>query len=98
MLRTFILLAALTAIFLMIGYSIAGMQGLIIAFGIALVMNFISYWKSDKIVLKMYKAQPLSHEHGWIIESTEELVRNADIPMPALYVMDNMQPKCICDW
>ena len=56
-LRTFTLLAALTAIFVGIGYSIGGLNGMIIAFALAVAMNAFSYWNSDKIVLKMYRAQ-----------------------------------------
>jgi Zn-dependent protease with chaperone function len=56
-LRTTVLLAALTALFLVIGGALGGNQGLVIAFVIALLMNFASYWFSDKIVLSMYGAQ-----------------------------------------
>ena len=93
MFRTFILLAAMTAIFLVVGYSIAGMIGMLIAFGIALVMNAVSYWKSDKIVLKMYKAKPLPVELRWIEREAEEMTRNAGMPMPKMYVMENDQPN-----
>lgn len=93
MIKTFILLAALTAIFLVIGYSMAGMAGLGIAFVVAMGMNFVSYWKSDKIVLKMYKAQPLPHELKWIERATQEMTRNAGMPMPKMYVMENEQPN-----
>ena len=62
-LRTFTLLAALTAIFLGIGYSMAGPGGMLIAFGLAMAMNLFSYWNSDKIVLKMYRAQPVDASH-----------------------------------
>ncbi|MCA3755419.1 MAG: protease HtpX, partial [Phenylobacterium sp.] len=54
-LKTFTLLAALTAIFVGIGYSMAGLNGMLIAFGLAVAMNLFSYWNSDKIVLKMYR-------------------------------------------
>jgi heat shock protein HtpX len=55
--RTFMLLAALTALFVGVGYLIGGPTGMVIAFGIAVVGNFISYWNADKIVLSMYRAQ-----------------------------------------
>ncbi|MGH8013612.1 MAG: protease HtpX, partial [Candidatus Binataceae bacterium] len=59
MLKTTVLLAALTAIILVIGGVLGGRGGLVVAFIIAIIMNFVSYWFSDKIVLKAYGAQPL---------------------------------------
>ena len=61
-LRTTVLLAALTALFLVIGGAIGGNQGLFIAFVFALLMNFASYWFSDKIVLAMYRAREVMRE------------------------------------
>src|SRR5690606_27763354 len=58
-LKTAVLLAGLSALFLLIGGAVGGDTGLIVAFGFAVVMNIGSYWFSDKIVLRMYKAQPV---------------------------------------
>jgi heat shock protein HtpX len=57
--KTGLLLAALTAMLVLIGGAIGGQQGMVVAFVIALVMNFVSYWFSDKIVLAAYRAQPI---------------------------------------
>ncbi|MEO8684424.1 MAG: protease HtpX, partial [Devosia sp.] len=57
--RTGVLLAALTAIFMAVGYFIGGTSGMMIAFGVALVTNLIGYWNSDQLVLRMQNAQPV---------------------------------------
>ena len=62
-LRTFMLLAALTALFVGVGYLIGGPAGMMIALAIALVGNLISYWNADKIVLSMYRAQEVPPDH-----------------------------------
>ncbi|HSC36184.1 MAG TPA: protease HtpX, partial [Thermodesulfobacteriota bacterium] len=61
-LKSLILLAALSAILMWIGGALGGKQGLIIAFGFAMVMNFASYWWSDKIVLSLYGAKEIKYE------------------------------------
>ena len=61
--KTFILLAALTALFVGIGYMIGGPAGMAIAFVLAAGMNLVSYWNADKIVLSMYRAQPVDAGH-----------------------------------
>jgi len=92
--KTFFLLSVMTAIFMFIGYSLGGTQGMVIAFVVALGMNIFSYWKSDKIVLKMYKAVEVNPaEHPQIIDMVEELARHADIPVPKAYIMENEQPN-----
>jgi hypothetical protein len=63
-LRTGLLLAAMTALFLAVGYLLAGEGGLMIAFVLALVMNGYSYWNSDKLVLRMHGARPVSREQA----------------------------------
>jgi heat shock protein HtpX len=92
--KTFLLLAALTALFMFAGYALGGAGGAKIAFFIALAMNFFSYWNSDKIVLRLYKAQPLNPAtHGNILNMVEELARNAGIPTPKAYIIENPQPN-----
>ncbi|WP_397397064.1 zinc metalloprotease HtpX [Phenylobacterium sp.] len=97
-LRTFTLLAALTAIFLGIGYSLAGPGGMLIAFGLAMVMNLFSYWNSDKIVLKMYRAQPVDASHPdarvrAYAEDVLEMASRAGMPPPKVYIIDQDQPN-----
>lgn len=89
--KTFILLAAMTALFGVLGLMIGGQSGMMIALVIALAMNAGSYWFSDKIVLKMYNAQPV-HD-GPIYDMTRALAQRAHMPMPKLYVIQNPQPN-----
>lgn len=86
-LKTALLLGAMTGLFLAIG-SFFGNQGLILAFGFALVFNFGSYWFSDKIVLRMYKAQPAEPERFPALHRmVEQLAARAGIPKPDIYVI-----------
>lgn len=89
--KTFILLAGLTALFGWIGMMLGGQSGMVIALVIAAGMNIGSYWFSDKIVLKMYGARPV--ESGPLYEMTRALASRADLPMPRVYVIDNPQPN-----
>ncbi|VAW15893.1 Protease HtpX homolog [hydrothermal vent metagenome] len=94
LMKTGILLAALTGLFLAIGYALGGEAGMVIAFGIALAMNAFSYWNSDKVVLSMHGAVKVDRNtapkyYGIV----EELARRADLPMPAVYVMKTPQPN-----
>ena len=89
-LKTVILLSSLSAILFLIGLCAGGKNGLIIALAIALLMNFISYFFSDKLVLAMYGAQELDRtKYSKIYDMVEELARNAAIPMPKLWFIDN---------
>jgi heat shock protein HtpX len=91
MMKTFILLAGMTALFGGLGLMIGGQNGMMIALALALAMNVGSYWFSDKIVLKMYNAQPV-HD-GPVYEMTQALARRAGMPMPKLYVIHDPQPN-----
>ncbi|SDK59624.1 heat shock protein HtpX [Maridesulfovibrio ferrireducens] len=92
--KTFFLLAALTAIILFLGGMMGGRTGLILAFGLAMFMNVGSYWYSDKIVLSMYKARQLSRNDApQVFAMVEELSANAGIPAPRLYVVDQDSPN-----
>lgn len=92
--KTFFLLAALTAIILFLGGAMGGKTGLIIAFVLAMFMNVGSYWYSDKIVLSMYKARQLSaNDAPQVHAMVEELAANAGIPSPRLYVIDQESPN-----
>lgn len=86
--KTALLLATLSSIILIMGMLFGGMHGLHIAFFIALAMNAIAYFFSDKIVLSMYKAQPLNHqEHALIYAMVHELATTMLIPMPKLWLV-----------
>jgi heat shock protein HtpX len=93
-LKTFLLMAALTAIFVGAGYLLAGTGGMAIAFVVALAMNVFSWWNSDRMVLKMYKARQIDRatapEFYGIVE---QLARNAGLPMPKVYLIDTPQPN-----
>ncbi len=91
-LKTFILMGTLTFILLLIGNALGGHNGVVIALIMAGVMNFISYWYSDKIVLSMYGAQPV--EKGThLYQIVEKLARSADLPMPKVYIINEAQPN-----
>ena len=92
--KTLLLLALLSGIIIMLGGMLGGRQGVIIAFGLALVMNLGSYWYSDKIVLSMYRARELAPEDAPQIHSmVEELANNAGIPKPRVCVIPEEAPN-----
>jgi heat shock protein HtpX len=89
--RTALLLAALTGLFLACGWLIGGQAGMVIAFGIAVVMNVGSYWFSDKLVLRMYGAQPVEGtELNTIVEA---LAARGGMPVPKVYLIESDQPN-----
>lgn len=92
--RTGLLLAALTAVFMVMGYALAGQGGMMVAFLIAMAMNLFSYWNSDSIVLSMTNAQEVDErtapEYYAIVRS---LARNAGLPMPRVYIIHEEQPN-----
>jgi heat shock protein HtpX len=91
-LKTALLLGALSGLLLLIGDLIGGQQGLVIAFLFAAVMNLGSYWFSDKIVLRMYRAQEVGPTHP-LYQITERLARQAGLPMPKVYVIPDSSPN-----
>jgi len=94
MFKTFILLFGLTLFFIFIGNAIGGKQGATIALVIALAMNFFSYWFSDKIVLKMYGAKPVTEaEAPEFYSLVRRLASKASMPMPKVYIIDEDQPN-----
>ncbi|MBN2107675.1 MAG: zinc metalloprotease HtpX [Deltaproteobacteria bacterium] len=93
-LKTAVLLGVLTALIIMFGSSLGGQNGMMIAFVFALGMNFFSYWFSDKIVLKMYKAQEVSEaESPELFSIVHRLTSAAGIPMPKLYIIPEDSPN-----
>lgn len=94
MLRTFILLAGLTAVFMAIGYMLGGSGGAVIALLIAGGMNLFAWWGSDGVVLRMHNAQPVTPaEAPQLYRMVEGLAARAGLPMPALYVIHEDQPN-----
>jgi len=87
-----VLLGALSGLFLAVGSVLGGESGLIMAAGMALVMNIGSYWFSDKIVLRMYHAQEVSAGHR-LYDMTARLARRAELPMPKVYVIPDPSPN-----
>ena len=86
--KTFLLLVALSGLLLLLGSFFGGYHGMQIALVFALIMNGIAYFFSDKIVLKLYKAQPMDEaEYGDIYEIVQELSLAMKIPMPKLWIM-----------
>ena len=90
--KTALLLGLLSAVLLAIGELLGGANGLVIAFVLAAVMNFVSYWFSDKIVLRMYRAQPVGPEHP-LYRIVERLTMRASLPMPKVYVIPEPSPN-----
>jgi heat shock protein HtpX len=91
-LKTVLLLGLLSGVLLAIGELLGGAQGLITAFLFAMVMNFVSYWWSDKIVLKMYRAQEVGPEHRLSV-TVRRLATQAGLPMPKVYVIPDPSPN-----
>jgi heat shock protein HtpX len=91
-LKTALLLGALSALLLVIGDVLGGSSGILIALVFAAVMNLGSYWFSDKIVLRMYGAQPVGPEHP-LYRITERLARQAGLPMPKVYMIADQSPN-----
>lgn len=94
MARTFILMAAMTALVVGIGYLLGGQGGLLIAFVIAAGMNVYALWNSDKAVLRQHGAQPLTESSAPdLFSMTRQLAADAGLPMPALYLLASDQPN-----
>jgi heat shock protein HtpX len=93
-LKTVFLMTLMIVLFLFVGNLLGGKSGMTIALIISLAMNFGSYWFSDKIVLKMYRAQPVTKEQQPKLYNTvERLSRSANLPMPKVYIIDDPTPN-----
>jgi heat shock protein HtpX len=92
--RTFLLLAAITALFLAIGFMIGGEAGMLVALGIAGAMNLFAYWNADKMALSMHGAQEIDRNTlPWFYDMVARLAERADLPMPKVYVIESEQPN-----
>ncbi len=92
MTKTVLLLGLLSGLLLLIGELLGGAQGMMVMFVFAAVMNFASYWFSDKIVLRMYGAQEVGSSHP-LHQMVERLARRAELPMPRVYTIPNQSPN-----
>ena len=91
-LKTALLLGLMSGVLLMIGELVGGANGLIIAFVFAGLMNLGSYWFSDKLVLRMYRAKEVGQGHP-LYQMTERLSRQANLPMPKVYIIPDASPN-----
>lgn len=92
--RTALLLAAMTALFMGIGFMIGGQSGMMIALVVAAAMNLFSYWNSDKMVLRMHHAVEANEAQApELFQMVRELAARAELPMPKVYLIDNPQPN-----
>jgi heat shock protein HtpX len=93
-LRTGILMAALTGLFLTVGALLGGGTGVVIAFALALAMNLFAYWNSDKVLLSMYGAREVDATSAPdLFHLVERLAAQAQLPMPKVYITENPQPN-----
>jgi heat shock protein HtpX len=90
--KTVLLLGALSGLLLVMGDVLGGSSGLMFGFFLAVAMNFGSYWFSDKIVLRMYRAQEVGPEHP-LYRITERLARQGGLPMPKVYIIPDASPN-----
>ena len=92
--KTALLLGLLTALFVIIGNAVGGKSGALIAFGLAILMNFFSYFFSDKIALSMYNAQEVTEsEYPELFRIVRKLAQNANLPMPRIYIIPQDTPN-----
>jgi heat shock protein HtpX len=96
--KTFMLLAAMTALFVGVGYMVGGPAGMAIALVVAVGMNAFAYWNADKMVLRHFRAQEADETHPnpmvrTYVADTLDLARKAGMPAPKIYVIDNPQPN-----
>lgn len=92
--KTTILMAGLTALFLLIGQALGGQSGMILAFFFAVLSNFFAYWFSDKIVLRLYGAREADRSQApEIYRIVEDLTQMAGLPMPKVYVIPEKSPN-----
>jgi heat shock protein HtpX len=92
--RTAVLLAALTAFFLVVGYLLGGRSGLVTALVVAILMNIFAYWNSDQMVLRMSNAREIGPQDApelWGI--VQQLTQHAGLPMPRVYIAEEDQPN-----
>lgn len=94
LLKTAVLMAAITALFMAIGALLGGRSGMMLALAVAVAMNFFSYWFSDKLVLRMYNAQEVDESSApQFYGMVRELAQRAQLPMPRVYLIQEDAPN-----
>ncbi len=92
--KTTILLTAMTMLFMLVGFLLAGQTGMMIALVVAAALNLFSWWNSGNMVLRMHNAQEVTHDSApQLVSMVEQLAKNADLPMPRVYVLQTDQPN-----
>ncbi|HEX9696129.1 MAG TPA: zinc metalloprotease HtpX [Actinomycetota bacterium] len=92
--KTFVFMGALGGLFVIVGGSLGGRGGMVIALGFAVVMNMGAYWFSDKLVVKMTRSKPVGEQEApWLYGIVRSLSERANMPMPKLYLMPSAQPN-----
>src|ERR1700722_18621383 len=92
--RTGLLMAAMTGLFLVVGFLVGGQVGMFIAFLFAAGSNLFAYWNSDKVVLSMYGARPVDAQSApELVHLVSQLANKDGLPMPRVYIVDNPQPN-----
>jgi len=92
--KTGMLLAAMTALFMGVGFLLGGVGGMAVAFVIAVGTNIFAFWNSDKLALRMHGAEPATkHSHPGLYHMVERLARGADMPVPKVFVINSDQPN-----
>ncbi len=93
-LKVFLLMVALLALFMWVGYMFGGTNGMIIAFAIATIMNLVTYWYSDKMVLKMYRGRQVTEaDHPRLYRIVKNVATKAMLPMPKVYIIPTQGPN-----
>ncbi len=93
-LKTALLFGLMTALIMGVGYLAGGRQGIMIAFILAAIMNFVSYWFSDKIVLAMYRARPVDESQApELYRIVQDLAQRENVPMPRIYIIPTDSPN-----
>ncbi len=94
MMRTAMLIAGLTALFMAVGYLVGGQSGMLIAFAVAAAMNVFGYWNADRMVLSMYGAREVDERSApQYYRIVRDLAARANLPMPKVYIIDSPQPN-----
>jgi heat shock protein HtpX len=94
LLKTAVLMAAITALFMAIGSLLGGHSGMMLALAVALAMNFFSYWFSDKLVLRMYNAREVDETSApQFYRMVQNLAQRAGLPMPRVYLINEDAPN-----
>ena len=92
--KTFFLMFSIICLFIVAGYVSGGESGLLIALIMGVLSNVFAYWYSDKVILSMYKAKMVNHNDSpELIKIVSELTANADLPTPAIYIIDEDSPN-----